>query len=257
MGIDTGDTTNTGRESIVIGNNAAQGLAQYLADAGSAPGGHFTDVADQTGLYEPSLPYLTFGVAFVDYDLDGRKDLFTANGHVDENVGVDGSVTFRQPLQAFHNIGEGKFQPVGAQLGPIFAEKRLWRGIAVGDYDADGDPDLLVTACDGKPALLRNDGGNANAWLHVMAVGAGKNREAIGARVTVTAGGSTGRPPVRQTGWIRSGSSYCSQHELAAHFGLGSASEADTVEVRFPSGARQVLERVKARQRIVVNEQAR
>jgi hypothetical protein len=249
MGIDTGETANDGRESILIGNNAAQGLAQYLADAGGAPGGHFTDVADQTGLFEPSLTSLTFGVAFIDYDLDGWKDIVTANGHVDENIGVDGTVTFEQPMLAFRNEGVGKFESVGDRLGPVFAEKRLWRGIAVGDYDSDGDPDLLVSACDGRPALLRNDGGNRNAWLQVKAVGAGKNRDALGARVTVTAAGG-----VRQTSWIRSGSSYCSQHELVAFFGLGQAEEAESVEVRFPSGARQVHRNVKARQRIVVEE---
>jgi hypothetical protein len=249
MGIDTADTANSGRESILIGNNAGQGLAQYLADPGSsAGGGHFTDVADQNGLFEPSLSFLTFGVAFVDYDGDGYKDVFTANGHVDEKVHTGGSIEFAQPLLAFHNTGNGQFVPAGASLGPIFAEKRVWRGMAVGDFDSDGDPDLLVSACDGKPALLRNDGGNRNGWLQVKAIGAGTNRDGIGTRVTVTATG------MRQIGWIRSGSSYCSQHELTAFFGLGGAARVDEVELRFPSGARQTLKGVKANQLVVVQE---
>jgi hypothetical protein len=249
MGIDTADATNSGRESILIGNNAGQGLAQYLADAGTdAASGHFTDVADQTGLFEPSLAFLTFGVAFVDYDGDGYKDVVTANGHVDEKIHAGSSVEFEQPLLAFHNTGGGRFVPAGASLGPVFAEKRLWRGLAVGDFDNDGDPDLLVSASDARPALLRNDGGNGNGWLQVQAIGAVKNREGIGTRVTVTANG------LRQTGWIRSGSSYCSQHELKAFFGLGGATRVDEVELRFADGARQTLKNVKANQLVVVQE---
>jgi hypothetical protein len=213
------------------------------------PGGaHFTDVADQTGVYSPSLPLLTFGLAFVDYDGDGFKDIVTANGHVDEEVHRDSPVTFEETLLALHNTGNGQFVPEGESLGPGFEAKRVWRGLAVGDYDGDGDPDLLVSAYNGKPALLRNDGGNRNNWLQVKAIGSGSNREGIGTQVRVTGNG------MRQTGWIRSGSSYCSQHELTAFFGLGGAAQAEAVELRFPSGARQTLQDVKANQFIVVQE---
>jgi enediyne biosynthesis protein E4 len=248
MGIDTADTTRTGRESVAVGNNSGQGLAQFLLDPDTTGAVHFTDAAETTGLYRSSLPFATFGLVFVDYDNDAYPDLITANGHIDENVAAGSSVTFTQSLGAFHNSSDGHFVPVGAALGPIFEEKRLWRGLAVGDIDGDGDADLLVSACDGRPALLRNDGGNANAWLQVKAIAAGRNRDAIGAHITVTANG------MRQSGWIRSGSSYCSQHELIAFFGLGAATQADTIDVRFPSGAHQILRGVKARQRIVVDE---
>jgi hypothetical protein len=245
MGIDTGDTTNMGRESILIGNNTFQGLAQFLSDGE----GNFTDVAEKTGLFEASLKYLTFGVAFLDYDGDGFKDIFLANGHVDENVHLNNEeVTYPENIAAFHNEGGGRFAAAGPQLGPIFAEKRVWRGLAYGDYDNDGDPDLLVSACNGRPALLRNDGGNQRPWLQIRAIAAGANREGIGTKVTVTAS------EMRQTGWIRSGSSYCSQNELTAFFGLGEAGQADTVELLFPSGARQVVKGVTAGQRIVVHE---
>jgi hypothetical protein len=245
---------------VLIGDNTAQGLAQFLPDpnAPSARGVHFTDVADQTGLFAPSLPFLTFGLAFVDYDGDGFKDIVTANGHVDERVHDGSEIEFAQKLLAFHNAGNGQFVPTGDSLGPIFREKRLWRGLAVGDYDNDGDPDLLVSACDGTPALLRNDGGNGNRWLQVKAIGVGKNSEGIGTRVTVTARAGThpsgAREGCRQTGWIRSGSSYCSQHELTAFFGLGGTGQAEAVELRFPSGARQTLTNVKANQLLVVQE---
>jgi len=118
----------------------------------------------------------------------------------------------------------------------------------MGDYDGDGDPDLLVSSCNGKPALLRNDGGNKNAWLQVKAIAAGQNREGLGTKVTVTASGR------RQIGWIRSGSSYCSQHELTAFFGLGPATQAEQVELQFPDGTKQTVATVKANQLIVVQE---
>src|SRR5438309_402581 len=209
MGVDTADTTNSGRESVLIGNNTQEGLGQFLNDGQ----GHFTDVADQSGLYEASLPFLTFGVAFVDYDGDGFKDIVTANGHVNPKAGASSGFAMR--LLAFHNDGAGKFQEVGPQLGPVFQEKRVWRGLAVGDFDGDGDPDLLVSTCNGQPALLRNDGGNRSAWLQVKAIAAGQNREGLGTKVTVTASGA------HQIGWVRSGASYCSQNELKAFFGLG------------------------------------
>jgi enediyne biosynthesis protein E4 len=245
MGIDTADTANDGRESVLIGNNTSQGLAQFLPDAQ----GHFTDAADQTGLFQLSLQFLTFGLAFVDYDGDGLKDILTANGHIDENVALNGGgITFLENLLAFHNAGGGRFVSAGESLEPIFQEKRLWRGLAVGDFDSDGDPDLLVSSCGGKPALLRNEGGNRNHWLQVRAIAAGQNRDGIGTKVTLTAGG------MRQSGWIRSGSSYCSQNELIAFFGLGSVAEVEEVELRFPSGALQVVRGIKANQRIVVQE---
>jgi enediyne biosynthesis protein E4 len=244
MGIDTADVANDGREAILIGNLDGEGHALYSPDAT----GHFTDTADTTGLLGPSLPVSTFAALFVDYDGDGWKDCFTANGHVDEKIHLNGDVTFEESLLAFRNVGGGKFQEVGAQLGPIFAQKRVWRGLACGDIDNDGDPDLLATACNGKPALLRNDGGNARPWLQVKAIAAGKNRQGLGTKVTVTAGG------VRQSGWIRSGSSYCSQNELKAFFGLGTAQQAEQVELLFPSGKREVLQNVKAGQLIVVQE---
>jgi hypothetical protein len=240
MGIDTGDTTNAGHESVLIGNFSQEGLGQFLSDGQ----GHFTDVADQTGLYQPSLQLLTFGLAYVDYDGDGFRDIITANGHVNQTAVVG----YAMRLQAFHNDGAGKFEEVGAQLGPIFQQRRVWRGLAVGDFDGDGDPDLLISSCNGQPALLRNDGGNKNHWLQVKAIATGQNREGIGTKVTMTTNGR------RQIGWIRSGSSYCSQSELTAFFGLGPAAQADAVELQYPDGGKQRVKGVKADQKIVVQE---
>jgi hypothetical protein len=245
MGIDTADITNSGHESILIGNLDTEGHALFTLDAS----GHYADVADVAGLLEPSLQMSTFATLFVDYDGDGMKDCFTANGHVDETIQRSGrKATFKENLLAFHNLGGGKFASVGASLGPIFQEKRLWRGLAAGDFDNDGDLDLLASTCSGKPALLRNDGANKNHWLQVKAIAAGQNRDGIGTKVTVTAHG------IRQIGWIRSGSSYCSQSELTAFFGLGSAAQAEAVDLLFPSGTRQTVRGVKADQLIVVRE---
>jgi enediyne biosynthesis protein E4 len=248
MGIDTGDTTNTGQESLLIGNNAGQGIAQYRAATGDGAAGQFVDVAEQTGLFEPSLPFLTFGLAFVDYDGDGFKDIVTANGHVDERVQHGSDVEFAQRPLAFHNQGDGQFVSSGEGLGPIFREKRVWRGLAVGDYDNDGDPDLLLSTCDGKPALLRNDGGTQNHWLALRLHGTKSNRDGLGTRVSLQAGGT------KQTGWVRSGSSYCSDSEHVARFGLGQATQADQVELRWPSGIVQTLRGVKAGQVLSVTE---
>jgi hypothetical protein len=248
MGIDTGDTTNTGNESLLIGNNAGQGLAQFLASSAEATGSQFTDVAEQTGLFTPSLPFLTFGLAFVDYDGDGFKDIVTANGHVDERVQQGSKVEFEQTLLAFHNQGNGQFVPSSDRLGPGFQEKRVWRGLAVGDYDSDGDPDLLLSTCDGKPALLRNDGGNRDHWLQLRLRGTKSNRDGLGTRIVLQAGG------MKQTAWVRSGGSYCSESERVARFGLGTAARADQIELHWPSGVVQTLRDVKTGQVLLVTE---
>jgi hypothetical protein len=245
MGIDTADITHSGRESVLVGNNTRQGLALYREDSQ----GHFTDAAEPAGLFQPSVQFLTFGVEFVDFDGDGFKDIIAADGHIDENIAFNGGgITFAEPMLAFRNDGTGRFASVGPSLGPVFPEKRLWRGLAVGDFDGDGDPDLLLSTCGGKPALLRNDGGNRNHWLQVKAIAAGHNREGLGTKVTVTANG------IRQSGWIRSGSSYCSQNELTAFFGLGAAARVDSLELRFPDGVRQTVGNVKTDQLIGAQE---
>src|SRR5207244_1654580 len=139
---------------------------------------------------------------------------------------------------------------VGAQSGDAFRTPILGRGLAWGDIDGDGDPDFLVNNNSGAPLLLHNDGGNRNHWLSVRAVGSKSNRDGIGTKVVVTAGG------VRQQGWIRSGSSYGSSSDLKALFGLGSAPAADSVTLTWPSGAVQTLRPVQADQLLVVREAA-
>jgi enediyne biosynthesis protein E4 len=249
MGIDSTDPLNDGKEAIVIGNLDRQGLALF-SDGGN---GLFTDVAAQAGLYEPSLPFLTFATVFCDYDLDGRKDLLTANGHVDENATAMGQgASFEQRLLLFHNVGGApgapQFREVGEAAGPGLAPRRVYRGISIGDYDADGDPDFMVSVNRGKPLLLRNDGANRSHWLQVRLRGTHGNRDGLGSRLRITAGGLT------QTCWVRGGSSFASSNDACAYVGLGDATEVDRIEVRWPSGQTERFAGTRADQRLTLTE---
>jgi hypothetical protein len=245
MGIDTADFANNGREAIVIGNNTREGLALFHADGQGA----FTDAADAAGLYAPSLPFLTFGALFVDVDNDGKKDLFAVNGHVNEHIERtgEGSTWAQRPL-LFHNRGGGRFAEITAQAGPALRTPVVARGLAAGDYDADGDLDFLVSACGGRPMLLRNDTPKGHHWLSIRARGTRSNRGGIGTRVTLEAGG------VRQTSWIRSGSSYLSASDRVAWFGLGDVSTVERITLRWPNGTEQVLTNVAPDREILVEE---
>jgi hypothetical protein len=252
MGTDTGDIANDGTEAIAVGNFSQEGLGLFVPEPGARPtgGSHYSDSAAGAGLLEPSLRSLSFGLLFCDYDLDGRKDLLVANGHVQEGVDYTGEgITFRQRALLFHNEGAGLFREVGSQSGPGLQPHVVGRGLASGDVDGDGDPDFLISTNNGAPLLLRNDGGNHNHWLWVRTAGTKSNRDGIGTKVAVTAGNT------RQQGWIRSGSSFCSASDLKALFGLGGATQADQVTLTWPSGTVQTLTKVKADQVLTVREE--
>jgi hypothetical protein len=250
MGIDTVAMSEDGPEAIYIGNRDGEGHAFFCPDGPS----QYTDRAHEAGTLEPGLSSLTFGVLFCDYDLDGLPDLLTANGHVEPNVELlGGSVTFAQRLLAWHNDGPAgavppRFTEAGARLGAAMATRAVWRGLAWADIDNDGDPDFLASACNGRPMLLRNDGGNRNHWLKVRLVGTKSNRGGLGSRITVQARGR------RQHGWVRSGSSYCSSSELSALFGLGEATRVARVVVRWASGAEEEVRDVAADRLLVLRE---
>jgi enediyne biosynthesis protein E4 len=250
MGIDTLDLAGDRAEAIVIGNRDGEGHAFFFPDGRGA----YTDRAHEAGILEPGLSSLMFGALFRDYDLDGLPDLLTANGHVEPNVELlGGSVTFAQRPLVFHNESVAgaalpRFREVGGSLGGALATRRVWRGLAAADVDNDGDPDFLLSACNGPPMLLRNEGGDRNHWLKVRLEGVRSNREGLGSRVTVEAGGR------RQTGWVRSGSSYCSSSELGVLFGLGGATQVERVVVRWASGGEEEVRGVAADQLLLLRE---
>jgi hypothetical protein len=191
---------------------------------------------------------LAFGAFFLDYDLDGWLDIFTANGHIEEEIGrVQPKVSFSQRPHLFRNLGRGRFEEVTARTGAALQKAVVARGAAHGDFDRDGDPDLLITTNNGPAYLLRNDGGNKNNWLSVRLKGVKSNRNGLGARITVESASGT------QWQIVRSGSSYCSASDLALIFGLAKDAAA-IVTVDWPSGLKQQLTGVKPNQHLIIEE---
>ncbi len=208
------------------------------------------EVASYTsGFGEISLPFVCFGTQFFDYDNDTDQDIYCANGHIVDNIKLfNDNLQWAQRDFLFENVGGGKVREVGRDHGAYFSQENVGRGMAVADIDGDGDLDVAVNNNHHPAILLRNDGGNSRHYLRLKLTGTRSNRDAIGARVKVTAGGKT------QVDEVRSGSSYCSQSEMVLHFGLGGATKADKVEIRWPRGGTQVLTGVKADQVLTVKE---
>jgi hypothetical protein len=206
------------------------------------------DEAPSSTVGRSSLLSLTFGVFFFDYDLDGYPDILAANGHIEDEIGrVQPKVAYKESPLLFRNLGNGRFDNVSSRMGPAFSTARVARGAAYADFDHDGDLDVLISANNGPAVLLRNDRANHNHWLSVRLRGTQSNRDGIGGVVRVESPGG------KQWNMVRSGSSYCSQSDLALTFGLGADAVA-AVEVQWPSGRKQRFENVAANQRVLIDE---
>ncbi len=246
MGVDAADYDGSGLASLVIGNFSNEMLNLYHNEGQ----GLFLDEAPTSEVGQSSLLTLAFACFFFDFDLDGKLDIFVANGHVENDINkVQRRVTYKQPPHLFHNRGKG-FVEVAHRVGSDFRQPKVGRGGAYGDYDNDGDLDLLMTTNGGPAVLWKNerDKNHPNRYLRVKTVGTTSNRDGIGAKVTVRhAGGRLWRR-------VKSGSSYCSQSELPVTFGLGRSDRILSLEVLWPSGSVDKLSDLAPDQRIVIRE---
>ena len=244
MGADSADYDRSGRPSLLVGNFSNQMLALYHNEGS----GLFIDEAPNSPVGRASMLSLTFGAFFFDYDLDGYPDIFAANGHIEDQIGkAQPKIAYAEPPLLFRNLGNKRFENASAKVGAAFTKPIVARGAAYADFDHDGDLDVLMSTNNGPAILLRNDGGNRNHWLSVRLSGTKSTRDGLGAVVRVES--AVGK----QWNTVRSGSSYCSQSDLAVTFGLG-ADVAANVEVEWPSGAKQQFKSVKANQRVMVDE---
>jgi enediyne biosynthesis protein E4 len=244
MGADSADYDRSGKPGLLVGNFSNQMLGLYHNEGN----GLFVDEAPLSSVGRSSLLSLTFGVFFFDYDLDGYPDIFAANGHIEDEIGrVQPKVSYREAPLLFRNLGNHKFDNVSAQMGAAFNRPIVARGAAYADFDRDGDLDILISTNNGPAYLFRNDGGNRNHWLSLRLNGTRSNRDGIGAVVRVESASG------KQWSMVRSGSSYCSQSDLAATFGLGKDATA-SVEVDWPSGTVQRFANVQASRFLTIDE---
>ena len=232
MGIAIGDYLHTGRPSLYVTNFQDENDLLFRNDGNW----NFTDVSYASGVALSSLPWVKWGTAFVDLDNDGWVDLITANGHVYPQVDtLPTGGGYREPKLLSLNQKDGTFCDASDQAGPALKERRVSRGLAVGDLFNDGNMDVVIGDIDGSPMVLRNQGIRGRHWVSFELAGTKSNRLALNARVKVVAGGMT------QTDEVHSGGSYLSQNDLRLHFGLGSATKIDSVEIRWPSGKTDTL----------------
>jgi hypothetical protein len=227
MGVDAADFDNTGTPGIAITNFDNEMIGLYRA----MKPGIYQDIARESGVGRASQRTLGFGCAFMDADLDGKLDLAAVNGHIDDTLWSARTAGYAQPPHLFLNAGNGSFRDVAASAGEAFALPRVARGLAYGDFDRDGDADILITTNNGPAILFRNDQTGGNRSIRFSLVGTRSNRDAIGATVRVHHDGLV------QSRLVKGGSSYLSQSELPLTFGLGRRDRIDRVEIQWPSGA--------------------
>ncbi|HWQ34641.1 MAG TPA: CRTAC1 family protein [Blastocatellia bacterium] len=236
MGLSIADYDRDGRLDLIVTNFSDDYNTIYHKNAD----GTFTDVSRATRTADVSMPYVGWGTKFFDYDNDGWLDLLVVNGHVYPQIeGAYPGGQYQQRMLFYRNLKNGTFAEVAAEVSASLMQRRTSRGAAFGDYDDDGDVDVIVDNLDGPPVLLRNDGGNrAGNWLAVKLTGTKSNRNAIGARVTVRSGGLT------QVEELHGDESYLSHSDWRIHFGLGKATVADEITIRWPGGRVETMTKV-------------
>jgi len=245
MGIAVGDYDGDGLLDIAKTNFSGDLTSLYHNDGGK----FFTDVSREAGLSARQL--LGWGVAFLDANDDGWPDLVIANGHVYPEVeGKQLGDRYLQPTVLFQNLGNGRFKDVTSEAGPAFQTPRPARGLAVGDLDGGGRQEIFIVNMNAAPSLLKNRAPQGH-YLNVALTGTRSNRSAIGARVTVTAGGR------KRIDEVMSGGSFYSQNSMTLHFGLGECTQVDNVEIRWPSGTVQEIGKTAVDQTLRVTEQSK
>jgi hypothetical protein len=245
MGIDSADFDMDGRPDLVVTNYYDQHNNLYRAMAAN----EYSEMALISGIAAGSLPEVSWGVHFADFDNDGREDLFVANGHLNPGAReIADSTSYEQVNRVFRNAGDGRFEDVGRTCGPALTVSQVGRGSSAADFDNDGDLDLLIANSLGPPQLLRNDVAASRSWTLVHLIGSARNSGAIGARVTVTTGGH------KQWRERRSSASYLSVNDPRLHFGLGDATKIDRLEVLWPDGSVEAHENLPARRLLTVRQ---
>ena len=245
MGTDFGDYDGDGRLDLAVGNHEFESTSLFR----NLGNGLFSYATTQSRIAASTLAYVTFGLAWLDYDNDGWLDLAAANGHVVDNTAlVRPGSSHAQPRLLFHNNRDRTFTDVSLESGPGFAAQKVGRTLVVADIDNDGDPDMLITNNGQAVDLLRNEGDRQNNALLLRLVGTRSNRDGIGARVRLTAGSAT---QVRE---VKAGSSYLGQNDTRLHFGLGNAMSVDRLEIRWPSGTTENVSGIAANQIVTLTE---
>lgn len=234
MSVDFGDYNGDGLLDLFVSDD---GYCSLFANQGD---GVFNEMSYHAGIAQASGQHVGWATAFIDFDNDGDKDIFKVNGELKHLYG--------QEDQLFENTGAGKYNDISVESGLHFQQERVSRGACFGDYDNDGDIDVYIVNLDDKGILLRNDHGNKNNWLILHLVGSQSNMDAIGARITLSAGGQT------QINQKKGGCGYLSQNDPRLHFGLGNTDTVESIEIIWPSGKIQRLENVPANQILTVVE---
>ena len=245
MGVDVGDFENLGRDGVAITNFDNEMIGLYRA----GNGGTYEDIATQAGVGLPSKSTLGFGCLLADLNLDGALDLLAANGHIDDTVrNIRGNVGYAQPPQVFLNDGKGRFSDLSSEIGAEFRRPKVARGLAYGDFDQDGDLDILLTTNRGPAYLYRNDQLAGNRSIRFKLHGTHSNRDAIGAIVRIEGSDFS------QARMVKSGSSYLSQSELAVTFGLGKRDKVDRVGIHWPNGRTEEYKNLSSGQQYICVE---